>query len=102
EGREVPACAGRDPSAQRRVLERLREVPQGEAVLAQLLFEDRARGSRLNPRGLGDRVDLEDAIHALQVDADDTGVLLAHPWLDPADHAGAAAVGNRGGLLVGA
>ena len=35
--REVPAGARRDPAAERRELERLREVAQRQAVLAELL-----------------------------------------------------------------
>ena len=46
EGREVAAGPGRDPAAEGRVLERLREVAQGQAVLAQLLLEHRARSPR--------------------------------------------------------
>ena len=44
--REVPARARRDPAAERRVLERLREVAQRVAVLAQLVLEHRARSRR--------------------------------------------------------
>ena len=46
ERREVAAGPGRDPAAQGRVLERLREVAQREAVLAQLLLERRPGGAR--------------------------------------------------------
>ena len=44
--REVPAGPGRDPAAEGRVLEGLREVAQGEPVLAQLLLEAAARSPR--------------------------------------------------------
>ena len=53
---EVAARAGGDPAAERRVLERLREVAQRQAVLAQLVLEARARwrrpgcGRRARPR----------------------------------------------------
>ena len=103
EGREVAAGAGRDPAAQRRVLERLREVAQGEAVLAQLLLEHAARWRRpgsappsrpRRPRGRGPS--------AAGRCVTTPGYSLAHPRLDPADDAGAAAVGDRRRPLVGA
>ncbi len=45
-GREVPARPGRDPAAERRVLERLREVAQGQPVLGELVLERRDRAPR--------------------------------------------------------
>ena len=55
EGREVAAGAGRDPAAEGRELERLREVAQGQAVLAELVLERRARRPGLDPRRARDR-----------------------------------------------
>ena len=46
ERREVAAGARRDPAAERRELERLREVAQRQAVRAQLVLERRARSRR--------------------------------------------------------
>ncbi len=50
EGREMPAGAGGDPAAQGRELERLREVAQGQAVLAQLVLQLRAGRAGLDQR----------------------------------------------------
>ena len=50
QGGEVPARARDDPAAERRVLERLREVAQRQAVLAQLLLEPRAGRAGLDAR----------------------------------------------------
>src|SRR5439155_102401 len=49
--RVVAARARRYPPAQRRPLERLREVPQGQAVRLQLGFQRRAKCARRDPRG---------------------------------------------------
>ena len=62
QGGEVAAGAGRDPAAERRVLERLREVAQRQPVLAQLVLERRPGGAGLDPRRPRDRVDLEHAV----------------------------------------
>ena len=90
-GREVAAGPGRDPAAERRVLEGLREVAQGQAVLAQLLLQPRARRARLDPRRQRAGVDLQHAVEPAQVDRHRRP--LAQPRLDPADDAGAAAEG---------
>ena len=52
----------------RRVLERLREVAQGEAVLGELVVERRAEHPGLDPRGPRDRVDLEHPVERAEVD----------------------------------
>ena len=94
ERREVAAGAGRDPAAERRVLERLREVAQREAVLLQLLLERagrcappgsarRARPGRPRARGRGARRSSE------------TEGRSPSARLDAADDAGAAAEGDR-------
>ena len=89
QGREVPAGPGRDPAAEGRVLEGLREVAQGEAVLAQLLFQPRPGGPGLDPRRQRLRVDLQHPVEPAQVHRHHRP--LAQPRLDPADDAGAAA-----------
>ena len=89
QGREVAAGPGRDPAAEGRVLEGLREVAQGEAVLAQLLLQPRPGRAGLDPRRQRGRVDLEHPVEPAQVQRDDRP--LAEPRLDPADDAGAAA-----------
>ena len=65
-----PAGAGRDPAAERRVLERLREVAQRQAVLAELRLERRAGRAGLDARRARDLVDLEHAVERAQVDRD--------------------------------
>src|SRR5262249_45832241 len=57
--REVAARAGGDPAAERRHLEGLREVPEGEPVRAQLVLQGRAQGTGLDQGGPGRAVDLE-------------------------------------------
>ena len=89
EGREVAAGPGRDPAAEGRVLERLREVAEREAVLAELVLEARAGRPGLDPRRQRLGVDLEHAVEAAQVEADERP--LAEATLDPADDAGPAA-----------
>ena len=89
EGREVAAGPGRDPAAEGRVLERLREVAQGQAVLAELVLEHGARRPGLDPRRQRLGVDLEHAVEPAQVEADERP--LPEPALDPADDAGPAA-----------
>ena len=97
---EVAAGAGGDPAAQRRVLERLRVVAQGQAVLAQPGLELRPGGAGLDAGGARDRVHLEHAVQRLEVDAH--GGVLGHAGLHAAHHAGAAAEGDRRGARVGA
>ncbi len=61
--REMARGAGGDPAAERRVLERLREVAQGEAVLAELAASSAGPvAPRLDARRAGDLVDLEQAV----------------------------------------
>ena len=95
ERREVTAGAGRDPAAERRELERLREVAQRQAVLAQLVLEPRAGRAGLDPRRARGAIDLEHPVEAPQVDRDRARVAVADARLDAADDAGAAAVGDR-------
>ena len=52
--RVVAARARREPAAERRELERLREVAQREAVRPQLVLERRAEHAGLDPRGARD------------------------------------------------
>ena len=79
DGREVAAGAGRDPAAEGRVLERLREVAQGEPVLAELLVERRAEHAGLDPRRARDRIDLEHPVERAEVDAHRAGVGTPRP-----------------------
>src|SRR5947209_19727337 len=88
--RKVSAGASRDPPPERRELEGLRKVPQGEPVLAELRLEPGTRRARLDPRGTGRRVELEHSVEALEVDRDDTRIAVRHARLDPTNHAGPA------------
>ncbi len=96
-GREVAAGAGRDPAAERRVLERLRVAAHRQPVLPQLLLEPRPGRPGLDPRRQAGRVDFDQAVDAAQVERHRGPV--AEPRLDPADDAGAAAEGDHRGAL---
>ncbi len=98
-GREVPGRARRDPAAERRVLERLREVAQRQAVLGQLALQHRAGRAGLDPRGARDRVDLEHTIERAQVERDRARITGRHVGRHTADDRCAAAVGDRGDAL---
>ena len=86
---EVAAGAGGDPAAEGRVLERLREVPEREVVLAQLVLEPRAGRARLDPGRARGAVDLEHAVERLHVHRDRA---FEPARLDAAHDARAAAV----------
>ena len=64
EGGEVPAGPGGEPAAEGGELEGLREVAQGQAVRAQLVFQVRAEDAGLDAGGAAGRVDLEHAVEA--------------------------------------
>ena len=91
----VAAGAGRQPAAERRQLERLREVAQRVAVRAELLLEHRSEGAGLDPRRPRHRVDLEHPVEAAEIDRDDAGEPVTDGALDAADDRRAAAVGDR-------
>ena len=99
ERREVAARAGGDPAAQGRELEALRVVADGEAVRPSAASSAGPwmpawmRAARLVA------VDLEHAIEAAQVEADDAGIEVADVRLDAADDRGAAAKGDDGELV---
>ena len=95
ERREVPAGAGRDPAAERRELERLREVAQRQAVLAQLVLEARAGRAGLDPRRARVRSTSSTRSSRRRSIVDRAGVAVADRGLDAADDAGPAAVRDR-------
>ena len=95
ERREVAAGAGRDPAAERRELERLREVAQRQPVLAELLLEPRAGRAGLDARRARDRVDLEHAVERAAGRSTTAPRSRPRPRLDAADDARAAAVRDR-------
>ncbi len=92
QGRVVATGAGGDPATQCRVLKRLREVPQREAVLAQLLLEARARGARLDQGRARRGIHLQHTVHRLQINGHGRGIRRR---LHPADDARAAAERDR-------
>ena len=101
EGGEVAAGPGRDPAAQGRVLEGLREVAQGEAVLAQLLLEPRPGGAGLDPRRERESASTSSTRSRRRRSSETTGRSPSRR-LDAADDAGAAAEGiDRGALGLG-
>ena len=79
---------GRDPAAQGRVLKRLREVAQRQAVLAELLLQPGPGRPSLDPRRQRLRVDLQHPVQPAQVERDDRP--LPEPRLNAADDAGPA------------
>jgi len=97
ERREMPARPGRDPTAQGRVLERLREVPQGQPALAQLLLQTRPGRPRLDPRRQRLRVDLQHPVQPPQVERHERPI--PEPPLDPADDTRPAAERDHGRAL---
>ncbi len=89
----MPAGARGDPAAERRELEALRKVPQGEPVRLELGLQRRPEGAPLDAGGAGGAVDLDHAMHVAQVQCHGR-LVAAQPvdaGLDPADHARAAA-----------
>ena len=84
--REVPPGPRRDPAPQRRVLKRLRKVPQRQPMLAKLLLQSRPGSPRLDPRRQRLRIDLQHQVQPAQVHRDDGAI--AGPGLDTPDHAG--------------
>jgi len=79
----------RDPAAKRRVLKRLRKVPQGQPVLAQLLFQHRPGGAGLDPRRQRLRIDLQHPVQSPQVERDNRPI--PDPRLNPPNHTRPAA-----------
>ena len=67
-----------DPTAKRRELERLREVAQRQAVLAELCLQSRPERAGLDARGARDLVELEYTVQRAEVDRDHSVVAGAH------------------------
>ena len=89
--------AGRGEAADRRVLEGLREVAEGEALGAERRLRLRPAQPGAEPRGERGVVD-DDFAQRGQVEADQRRVGAAQ-GLDPADHAGAAAERHHGDVV---
>src|SRR5262249_46022215 len=77
ERREMTAGARRNPAAERRIFEALREMAQRKLVRAKLRFERRAVCAALDQRGARGLVDLLHLIHLAQVDRDRALVTVA-------------------------
>ena len=76
ERREMPAAARRDPAAERRILEALREMAERQAMRLELRFERGAIGAALDQRGARRLVDLLHLAHLAQVDRHSAFVIL--------------------------
>src|SRR5437870_7538604 len=92
ERRVVAAGAGRDPAAERRELERLREVAEREPVRPELLLERGAEYAGLDARRARGAIDLEHAVEAGEIQGDGAGVARADGRLYAAHDARAASV----------
>src|SRR5216683_5665513 len=92
ERREMAARARRDPSAERRELEGLREMAQRVAVRAQLVFERGTEYARLDSGRARSTVDFDHHVEIREVDRDAAAIIAICRRLDAADHARTAAV----------
>ena len=95
---EMAAGARRDPAAQRRELEALRIVPDGEAVRFQRRLDRRSPDAALDSRRPARLVDLEHPVQAAHIEAHRAGIGAADRRLDAADDRGAGAERNNGDL----
>ena len=93
-GRVVAAGAGRDPAAEGRSGEALREVPQRIAVGPQLVLQVRAEDASLDPGRPGSLVDLQHLVQLVERDRDHRPRVRGRG--DAADRRAAAAVGDSG------
>src|SRR5882672_6474199 len=73
----MAARARRDPAAERRELERLREVPEREPVRPELLLERGSEHPRLDAGGARRAIDLEHAVEVREVERDGAAVAPA-------------------------
>ena len=97
EGGEMAARPRGDPAAKRRELERLRIVPQGEAVFSELGLEARPGRAGLDARRARGAVDLEQRVEPAQVERHRRPL---DARLDAADDARPAAVRDDHGAGV--
>src|SRR6266851_441018 len=89
---EMAARARRDPSAERRELEGLREMAQRVAMRAQLVFKRGTEYARLDSRRARSAVDFDHLVEIREVDRDAAAIIAICRWLDAADHARTATV----------
>lgn len=93
-GGEMASRPGGQPAAEGGELEGLGEEPQAVPLRPQLVLQLWAEDSGLHERGPAGAVDLQNLVHRAHVQADHTGVVVAHPRFDAAHHRGAAAEGD--------
>ena len=91
--------ARRDPAAERRVRERVGVVPEGPALGVELLLQPRAVDAGLHAREPRGGVDVDEPVHALEVDGDHRPRLVARR-LEAAGDARAAAERDHHGVGV--
>ena len=97
-GGVVSPGAGGDPAAQRRELEALRIMAQGETVGAKLRLQSWPVGPGLDTRRAGHAVHFQHLVQCRKVYGDDAVVALGR--LEPG-HGGAAPAVGYGGVAVG-
>src|SRR5262249_49521446 len=97
---EVAGRARGDPAPERGELERLGEVTQRQAMLAQPTLQDRTTSATLDAGRARDRVDLEDAVQRAQIERDRAVVGGPNIRAHTPDDGGAAAVGYGGHALL--
>ena len=90
----VAAGARRDPAAEGREAEGLREVPEREPRRLELGFERRPEHAALNAGRPGRAVDLEHLVEAAEIDGERARVCVADGGLDTPHHRRPRAKGN--------
>ncbi len=93
-GRRLSGRARGHVAADRRVLERLREVPEREAAAGEERLRPRAEHARLEGGGERERVGVDEAVHQAQVERDQRREAVPQR-LHSAHHAGAATEGHH-------
>ncbi len=95
----MPCRTRGEPAAKRGVLKRLRKVPQGEAMLGQLLLQARTAGAGLNARRARDRVNLKQTIESAQVKRNGAVAIGRHLRPNTPHNTGATTKRNRSDAL---
>ncbi len=95
----VAARARGDPAAERRELETLREMSQGQPMRLELRFEFGPERAGLDARRTADGIDVEHLIEPFEVERHRACVAFAEPCIDAAAHAAAATVRNHRDVL---
>src|SRR5258708_25698930 len=95
ERREMAARARRDPSAERRELERLRKMADRQSVRLELRVERRAVHPGLDPRCARNFVNFENFVEMHEIYRDRPAITIVVGRLDSSDYARSAAVRYR-------